>query len=281
MPKEYTDPVAKLLTYGVFSLRRRNEPWPDYLELGFAAEHVPELIRMTKDDTLNNAAQDSLEVWAPLHAWRSLGQLQAVEAAEPLVRLLEEFPDDDHWLPTELPEVFSLIGPAAIPEIAEFLADIKVDEMCRTSVPECLERMALTHIEHRDECVGVLERQLASFEANGPALNAFLILSLSKLQATEAIDTIRAAFSAGCVDLLVQGDVEDVEIDMGLRLSRDTPPPKLQLSRDLLVLDEDHFWDDDLDDLQTNTFTNPFRHVGRNDPCPCGSGKKYKRCCLQ
>ena len=20
--------------------------------------------------------------------------------------------------------------------------------------------------------------------------------------------------------------------------------------------------------------------VGRNDPCPCGSGKKYKRCCM-
>ncbi len=26
--------------------------------------------------------------------------------------------------------------------------------------------------------------------------------------------------------------------------------------------------------------TNPFRHVGRNDPCPCGSGKKFKKCCL-
>jgi hypothetical protein len=25
---------------------------------------------------------------------------------------------------------------------------------------------------------------------------------------------------------------------------------------------------------------NPWRHVGRNDPCPCGSGKKAKRCCL-
>jgi hypothetical protein len=25
---------------------------------------------------------------------------------------------------------------------------------------------------------------------------------------------------------------------------------------------------------------NPLRHVGRNDPCPCGSGKKAKRCCL-
>ena len=25
----------------------------------------------------------------------------------------------------------------------------------------------------------------------------------------------------------------------------------------------------------------PFAHVGRNDPCPCGSGKKYKNCCLE
>lgn len=23
------------------------------------------------------------------------------------------------------------------------------------------------------------------------------------------------------------------------------------------------------------------KKVGRNDPCPCGSGKKYKQCCLQ
>lgn len=22
-------------------------------------------------------------------------------------------------------------------------------------------------------------------------------------------------------------------------------------------------------------------HIGRNDPCFCGSGKKYKKCCLQ
>lgn len=28
------------------------------------------------------------------------------------------------------------------------------------------------------------------------------------------------------------------------------------------------------------TVINPLRGVGRNDPCPCGSGKKAKRCCL-
>jgi uncharacterized protein len=26
--------------------------------------------------------------------------------------------------------------------------------------------------------------------------------------------------------------------------------------------------------------TNPLRGIGRNDPCPCGSGKKHKKCCL-
>ena len=31
---------------------------------------------------------------------------------------------------------------------------------------------------------------------------------------------------------------------------------------------------------QTKPLRHDERHVGRNDPCPCGSGKKYKQCCL-
>ncbi|MCL2717078.1 MAG: SEC-C metal-binding domain-containing protein [Alphaproteobacteria bacterium] len=30
----------------------------------------------------------------------------------------------------------------------------------------------------------------------------------------------------------------------------------------------------------TTPVTNPWRDVGRNDPCPCGSGRKAKKCCL-
>ena len=26
---------------------------------------------------------------------------------------------------------------------------------------------------------------------------------------------------------------------------------------------------------------NPFKDIGRNDNCPCGSGKKFKQCCGQ
>jgi preprotein translocase subunit SecA len=27
-------------------------------------------------------------------------------------------------------------------------------------------------------------------------------------------------------------------------------------------------------------FLRTEKPVGRNDPCPCGSGKKFKKCCL-
>jgi uncharacterized protein len=31
----------------------------------------------------------------------------------------------------------------------------------------------------------------------------------------------------------------------------------------------------------SQSFVAPLKTVGRNDPCPCGSGKKFKKCCLQ
>ncbi len=30
---------------------------------------------------------------------------------------------------------------------------------------------------------------------------------------------------------------------------------------------------------KTKPIVNPGSKIGRNDPCPCGSGKKYKKCC--
>ena len=46
-----------------------------------------------------------------------------------------------------------------------------------------------------------------------------------------------------------------------------------------------HWADEDANSIPsplpaTATVTNPFKNVGRNDPCPCGSGSKAKKCCL-
>ncbi len=37
---------------------------------------------------------------------------------------------------------------------------------------------------------------------------------------------------------------------------------------------------DEEDEAPAEPAENRFKNIGRNDPCPCGSGKKYKKCCL-
>lgn len=38
--------------------------------------------------------------------------------------------------------------------------------------------------------------------------------------------------------------------------------------------------EDELTDDQEEPYHAPFK-IGRNDPCPCGSGKKFKKCCIE
>lgn len=46
--------------------------------------------------------------------------------------------------------------------------------------------------------------------------------------------------------------------------------------------DEVDEWDLENEEIQpSTTIVNEQPKVGRNDPCPCGSGKKYKKCCLK
>jgi hypothetical protein len=278
MNHAYTDPVAKLLTYGEVGPLFGREAWSDYGELGFTEEHVAELILMATDLDLHNSGPESAEIWAPLHAWRALAHLRAIEAARPLVLLFERLPHDD-WVFEELPTVLSMIGPAAIPTLEAFLGDDGVEEDCRTSIPRCLEYIARDHPNERDACVGILVRQLEKFETNGPILNAFLISGLIDLDATEAVDLIRRAFSRDRVDLSVAGDIEEVEIEMGLRTHRSTPRPRFNLFD--RCIESRGLADHGIDDPPAG-YAPPRRvaKVGRNDPCPCGSGKKYKKCCL-
>ena len=42
----------------------------------------------------------------------------------------------------------------------------------------------------------------------------------------------------------------------------------------------DDYLDEDDEDVAPEPYMNPLRHVGRNDPCPCGSGRKFKNCHL-
>ena len=46
----------------------------------------------------------------------------------------------------------------------------------------------------------------------------------------------------------------------------------------------DYTDDEELEDYSKPAYVEPFvrkkAKIGRNNPCPCGSGKKYKKCCM-
>jgi len=50
---------------------------------------------------------------------------------------------------------------------------------------------------------------------------------------------------------------------------------------DVDSLDEDDDFSLDDEVAPVSTIRNTSRKVGRNDPCPCGSGRKYKKCCAK
>ena len=253
--------MEKLLSYG--DPRDMGAEWPNYLELGFSREHFPELLRMLKDDDQLFAMSDSLEVWAPVHAWRTLGQLHAFEAVDTLIGLLKQIgTTDDDWLLEELPDVFGLIGPQALPVLAAYLETRAHGDLSRSCASGGIVKIGQVSPEHRADCVRIITAQLRQYGQNSAELNGLLICDLAELHAIESIEVIRGAFRERRVEIAIPGDLEDVEIELGLRRQRSTPQPRYI-----------SFGESQQMDVKK-------AKIGRNDPCPCGSGKKYKKCCL-
>src|SRR2546421_4003261 len=204
----YPSPVDKLLSYAtcedidIIS----HEQWPNYLELGFGPEHIPDLLRLAMDTTYAASNSEDPKYCAPVHAWRILGLLRAEAAIEPLITLTED-PEYGDIASDELPEVYALIGPAAIPRLKAFLADPSHTASARIDASACIEKIAQMH----------------------PEVNAFLILALRDLKVPEAMPLIKQAFEANYVAEFVVGTYDDVQVIFGLKERTEKPRQGLNI----------------------------------------------------
>ena len=209
---DYQSPVDLLLSYGDC---RNLKTWPDYLqELGLTVDHTPDLIRMATDDDLRSGNPNGLEIWAPVHAWRALGQLRAVDAISPLLNLLDN--RDNDWLISEAPKVLGLIGTVSIPDLSQFLADASHNLWARADAAQCLVTISSRYPQAREACIQAIIHPLERFEQNDPTLNGLLISYLIELRAVKAAPLIQRAFASFCVDLFIAGDWSDVQLELSL-----------------------------------------------------------------
>jgi hypothetical protein len=90
---------------------------------------------------------------------------------------------------------------------------------------EGIKKIAEEHPDARPACIAALMEALAQYEDNDQTLNAFIISSLIDLRAAQAAQLMERAFAADTVDLSVAGDWEEVQIEMGWKIKRETPMP--------------------------------------------------------
>jgi hypothetical protein len=265
----YPEPVGALQRAGEVPLVTYLE-WTDYpVRYGLTTEHVPLLIDMACNMELHRTDVTRKDVWGPVHAWSALGQLRAESAIDPLLRLALRL-DDDDFLGTELPDVLGTIGPAAIEPVTAFIADHATRAFAVGLGVDSLKEIGSRHPETRDDCVRRIVALLGSDAPTDKKGKGFAVGALLDLKAVESIDAMRDAFNRGAVEIGIAGDLEDAEIDLGLRVKRVSPKPNYQSAMELPVFPP-------RDRLAAPT--PKLAKVGRNDPCPCGSGKKYKKCC--
>jgi SEC-C motif/Protein of unknown function (DUF1186) len=297
MPEDaYQPPVKQLLWLGEAQHGKKR----NYVALGLSRHDVPALIRMATDEQLHEGPAGSPVIYAPVHAWNALLELHAVEAIEPLVKLFRRLDEAiDDWVSEDLPQDLAEFGAAALEPLRAYLADPTHGDWSRVAAAKGIGLIAEKHPDLRADCLARLSAQLDRFADQSETLNAFLISSLWDLRAVEAMPAIQRAFASGRVDESVTGDVEDVQIEFGLKSTREHPRKPNALKRlgerfgaqwrpaGLPPPDANRNFPETADDFpkldaEPRAVALPYiapPKVGRNQPCPCGSGKKYKKCC--
>ena len=202
------------------SLRDFQGKWQDYVsEFQLTAADTPTLVGILELwfhwHRENDFPEEPL-AFAPIHAWRALGQLQAVEALEPMLDnldLLDEQMDD--WSMEDWPVVFGLMGPPVIESLINYLRNQRRREFSRDVAAGGLMQIARRHSDRHAQVVQVLSDQLARHESLA-VLNGSILGKLLDLEAVESAEVIERAFAAEVIDESLCGCWMEVREKLGV-----------------------------------------------------------------
>lgn len=236
-----------------------------------------------------------------LHAFFLLAEIRAEESLPKLLSFLEC--DDDflrYWIGDHITEtlwqsIYDL-GFSNTTLLRKFVMQPGVGTYSKSCASEALCQMVLHHPEKREEVLNVFSEILGRF-AHATVDDNIIDSDFLGLTISDALDchlhelkpVIKTLFERGYVSTGICGHYKEVEKAFGRK-------DKFSHKRDLYNIF-------DLYDNVTTTWAGykeegsngsgsdgylpALNHqpiisdkIGRNDPCPCGSGKKYKKCCM-
>lgn len=249
-------------------LRQTGETLPDELRariLSLGAAAVPPLIALLEDE--DAAAEDAPgQGWPPIHAVDLLAALNAEAAIAPMLAALRAGGMDD-ILSSRVAVRLATFGHAALEPVLAEVSDVR-DTDHAVILCEILGSLGV-----RDERVW---RALSSCFDEEPTLTASVLAQYGDERALPLLE--REILALDAFDEENQSSLEfsclPYFVEAYEELAGELPE---ELAEHVDYLLEQQSLPDDLADAPLPAVSTK---VGRNEPCPCGSGKKHKRCCL-
>jgi len=190
----------------------------------------------------------------------------------------------DTW---DLTALNSAIEMKLLPKGSEFVTKERADNWDYDYLVEQLTK----------ETIRVYEEKIERYKEEGVNFSEIERIVLLKnidtkwIDHIDSMDQLRKGISLrsyGHVDPVLEYKKEGFEMFEDLTASIQDDTVTLLLKAELQKVRPAENKDDKPENLQTNRPMGPVmakkkavHEIGRNDPCPCGSGKKYKNCCGQ
>jgi hypothetical protein len=151
------------------------------------------------------------------------------------------------------------------------------DEYVHGAALEALACLVATGKKSREEVLGYYKALLQSeLSKRSPFFCAEIVSAATDLYPEEIYEEIKEAFEKDMVDETI---LDLKFVDQKLAQGKEKVLAELQDKRNGPIVDtikEMEWWAGFREPPQKQVIK---KKVGRNEPCPCGSGKKYKKCC--
>ena len=238
--------------------------------------------------------------YATFHASFLLAELKSEKSLAIVLQMLKQNEDFlDYIFGDFITEAMWMaivkIGVNQLDVLESFVMNEDALMFSRLSASDALVQIALHYPDKRDAVLQIFDRILKDissasdyYERFNPSFNAFIVASIIDLGLVDYLPTIKEMDSNGLIDRTIVGTIEDIENDLTNKRSISVSKIKIMDIKEMYK----HFFAifgasafDMIDkklshnlDLQHSAIREN-KKINRNDPCPCGSGKKFKKCC--
>ncbi|VVB55348.1 Uncharacterised protein [uncultured archaeon] len=219
------------------------------------------------------------DAWAPIHAIHILPLIKTKGALELLldIMMIEKDALGD-WITESMPTLLAAFGEDAVERLKEYILDETLDLYIRSSVATALNVIAHQYSVRNEDIKAFLSKLLE--DTTDQTFAAFLADELLSFKDQNLLPQVRKAFEDERIDTEV---INQDDVDWVFNL-----PEEEQSYFKFMKSPLEHFSRENISYLKKISYPEKKtpdkkkeKKIGRNAPCPCGSGKKYKKCCLK